>query len=654
MKNTQIKDDLLELRNIILDYARYYSIGAVEKTKELAKVISIKWSKLSLKKKVISILVALGIATGSAVLSTGADTVNLSKSLIKDLEEQGYDLSTEELAYLYGDYEKLSKKDRKEVKDVYVDVKDNHVDDKELEKLITEGHNIGLIVEPTDYTYSSIYQTIDYIKALVSKYNIKLGIYYDISKYIGRDDTRRANALLGAEFVLKLEANGIYAGFIGTNEELEKFTFDYQKHNESHSIDLSDKIVVCDKHDKADDLDGVYHSVADSDGRIVSNFDMDKTISNAKLNDDEDYIEDFVYTVRRGDTLYGIAQAFNLKTVDLATYNNMDMGDTLIVGTKLVIPNQYAFDFSDYQEYIVKSGDKLISIANKFGVSFTDLVRFNHIIDEDKIYVGQTLKIPVVKSHDNKTDTTATKNENDAEEIINSNGMNIVKGIDVSSWQGKIDWERVSEQVDFAIVKYSNNMRNVNGQMVYHKFFKDSQADANIKGCKENGVPYGLYVIAESLNYEENMKYYKDVVRDLIDNDVTCDLPIYLDFEQSSVAKSGITDWDGYVTKAKGIFEAAGYKVSIYINSSDFNKFSKITCLNSKDFWITCPSTYNNHYNYSNFGKDGFELVYFPDSKGIIKQYTQYGKIDGINGNVDFNVASASLIKDAKKSNTLR
>ena len=62
--------------------------------------------------------------------------------------------------------------------------------------------------------------------------------------------------------------------------------------------------------------------------------------------------------------------------------------------------------------------------------------------------------------------------------------MSILKGIDVSYAQGNISWNKVknSKAVDFAIIRGGYGRNNI-----------DSKAIQNIEGCKNNGIPFGLY-----------------------------------------------------------------------------------------------------------------------------------------------------------------
>lgn len=118
-----------------------------------------------------------------------------------------------------------------------------------------------------------------------------------------------------------------------------------------------------------------------------------------------------VYNVKPGDTLTGIAKTFNVSITDLKRANNMS-NDTIRVGQVLNLPGATAAAETppapakaaepaetkvSTKTYTVKSGDRLIFIAKKFGVSQEDLVAFNKIKDPSKLQIGQSLKIPTKK-----------------------------------------------------------------------------------------------------------------------------------------------------------------------------------------------------------------------------------------------------------------
>ena len=132
------------------------------------------------------------------------------------------------------------------------------------------------------------------------------------------------------------------------------------------------------------------------------------------------------YTVKSGDAVGLIADWFNVRTSDLRYWNNIN-GNLIRVGQRLTVyvpknreehykavaqsrsaksssannqqtarttAAQNVADDSNYEYYVVKSGDNLWTIAQKYpGVSNEDILRLNNITDARRIRPGQRLKI---------------------------------------------------------------------------------------------------------------------------------------------------------------------------------------------------------------------------------------------------------------------
>ena len=82
------------------------------------------------------------------------------------------------------------------------------------------------------------------------------------------------------------------------------------------------------------------------------------------------------YTVKAGDTLYGIAKFYGLSVDELKRLNNLT-SNTLSIGQKLKIKETGDASESD-EYYIVKSGDSLYKIANLFGITVDELKQANN------------------------------------------------------------------------------------------------------------------------------------------------------------------------------------------------------------------------------------------------------------------------------------
>lgn len=102
------------------------------------------------------------------------------------------------------------------------------------------------------------------------------------------------------------------------------------------------------------------------------------------------------YTVKSGDTLSGIALKFGVTVAQLQSWNNISDPDKIYVGQVLTIKAGQSNHSETPDTYIIQSGDTLSGIAQKFGVTVSQLQSWNSISNPNKIYVGQ--KIIVYKN----------------------------------------------------------------------------------------------------------------------------------------------------------------------------------------------------------------------------------------------------------------
>lgn len=109
-----------------------------------------------------------------------------------------------------------------------------------------------------------------------------------------------------------------------------------------------------------------------------------------------------IYIVEKGDSIYKISKKFGVSMQCIREANSL-YSDKLLVGQKLIIPASCdktqpsgCANLSTGGEklYVVVSGDNISTIAKKFGVKSSDIIRVNNLQNPDKLKVGQQLKIP--------------------------------------------------------------------------------------------------------------------------------------------------------------------------------------------------------------------------------------------------------------------
>lgn len=199
----------------------------------------------------------------------------------------------------------------------------------------------------------------------------------------------------------------------------------------------------------------------------------------------------------------------------------------------------------------------------------------------------------------------------------------MIKGIDVSSWQGNIDWNRVrASGIDFAIIKAGGSDAG---------FYKDKRFEQNVKGAAEAGVHVGAYYFVGPLCNSAEAGALDAYKFHQIIKDFTLNYPVYIDFEAPSGRdKQGNTD-AAYAFCS--YMESLGYYAGIY--ASDVSGFKDRLIpdqLVRFDKWAAKYSTYEPCV-IKNWG---------------MWQYSSKGSVPGISGYVDMNYSRndyAEIIK---------
>ena len=135
----------------------------------------------------------------------------------------------------------------------------------------------------------------------------------------------------------------------------------------------------------------VEHPVQTQNGRIVYN----RKYGNIPKGS---YTGGSTYTVKRGDTLWGIAKKFGVTVSAVVNANNIRNPNLIYVGEVFIIPHMTSAESSGYTLYTVRRGDTLWGISRKFGTSINSIVALNGIKNPNLIYAGEVFKIPSARS----------------------------------------------------------------------------------------------------------------------------------------------------------------------------------------------------------------------------------------------------------------
>ena len=198
--------------------------------------------------------------------------------------------------------------------------------------------------------------------------------------------------------------------------------------------------------------------------------------------------------------------------------------------------------------------------------------------------------------------------------MVSSNG---ILGIDVSKWNGSIDWNAVKNSgVSYVIIRcgYRGSSQ---GSLV-----EDPKYRTNIQGATSAGLKVGVYFFTQAINEIEAVEE-ASMVLSLVKG-YKISYPIFLDVESSGGRADGISKATRTeVCKAFcQTIKNSGYTAGIYANKTWLNNYIDAGQLGAYRIWLAqyaAKPTYSGRYD--------------------IWQYSSKGKVGGISGNVDMNLS---------------
>lgn len=193
-----------------------------------------------------------------------------------------------------------------------------------------------------------------------------------------------------------------------------------------------------------------------------------------------------------------------------------------------------------------------------------------------------------------------------------------IHGIDVSKYQGDIDWKLVKDSgVSFACLRAIQG--NTNRQI-------DPTFEQNLAGCIENKIDYSCYIYAYAQTHNR-ARYEADLVINLLGDRK---MPIWYDLEDSSLIPLGKDSIEGVAMSFIGECKDAGFDVGIYCNKNWYENYISDFLKNRFKFWIA-------RYPKDDYGQIKESLK--PTWKNVVAwQYSSKGQVPGINGNVDMDI----------------
>lgn len=190
-------------------------------------------------------------------------------------------------------------------------------------------------------------------------------------------------------------------------------------------------------------------------------------------------------------------------------------------------------------------------------------------------------------------------------------------GIDVSKWNGNIDWNKVKNNgVNFVIIRCGYRGSSA-GALI-----EDPKFRANIKGAQAAGLRVGVYFFSQAVNEVEAVEEASMCIN--LCKGYSLSFPIYIDVEGSNGRGDTISasQRTANIKAFCGTVQSAGYRAGVYSNKTWFTKNINTASLTNYKIWL---AQYAANVSYTATRYDMW-------------QYTSKGSVSGISGNVDMNI----------------
>lgn len=332
------------------------------------------------------------------------------------------------------------------------------------------------------------------------------------------------------------------------------------------------------------------------DDYVINTTSLGKKEIKFQFKNDQNIIVPYEYEIEVIDTVQPVVWLSNVYQVTKGS--NINLTDKILCGDnqdnkpKCTVEGNYDFNTVGDYPLLFKAEDKSGNITEKQFVL--------RVIEPSNTNAPRTTVEPTY------TDFNQAKNQykTDKTQI----------GIDVSGWQGEIDFEKIKNAgVEFIMIRVGGT-RGTNGEYFVDKYFK-----RNIEEANKYGIKAGIYFYSYANSKESAMKDAKWVIKQIKDYDI--DLPIAFDWEEWAYFNDYNLSFFGLTSMAESFLETiedAGYEGMLYSSKS---YLENIWLPTKYDIWLA-------HYTIQTNYQGKYKLW----------QLCENGKIDGIDGAVDINV----------------
>ncbi len=300
-------------------------------------------------------------------------------------------------------------------------------------------------------------------------------------------------------------------------------------------------------------------------------------------------------------------QSFFVELEGLGEYKDLDKDGVIYIGG--LAAGEYYVELLPIEGYRVPVNETRVRVKDKVEYVAIDDISLLIMTEDD---------IDAEAEDTGEADALADADRTEIQKLQKSTANSRV-GIDVSKWNGEIDWDKVRNSgVEFAIVR-AGYRGSVTGALVEDPYFA-----ANMKGAAASKMPVGVYFFTQAVNEVEAVEEASAVLR--LVKEYQLDYPIFIDTEGAG----GNGRADGLDVETRTLvceafcrtIENAGYEAGSSASRNWYNNNLHADALEKYCIWLAeyrSAPLYQGYYQ--------------------MWQYTSKGSIDGIEGNVDMNVS---------------
>jgi GH25 family lysozyme M1 (1,4-beta-N-acetylmuramidase) len=400
-------------------------------------------------------------------------------------------------------------------------------------------------------------------------------------------------------YAVVVNFNKLWSDNSNTNDDTDNVEEQYiEEDGKVHGADLSAFLSDDDFFDK----ETVVNENVDENGNILQNISL--TASSVERDIRIKIVDD------EGNPVTG--KNFAVRVEDKGIYIDDDMKGIIVISD--MEPGQYSVTLNEMDGFVVPQSPLTVKV--KSIVSYTaidDISYFLHAESEVDMLKEDTQD----KNMDSEDyDDTQYKTLLDIEED-RDNAIEL--GIDVSKWNGDIDWDVVkAEGVDFAIIRCGYRGSS-SGWLIEDPYFYK-----NIQGAKKAGIKVGIYFFTQATDLVEAVEEASAAVSLL--GDIELDYPVYIDTEGAGgngrADNLDVSTRTAIVNAFCQTIKDSGLEAGVYASRNWYYNNLNTSEIDDYNIWL---AEYRQSPEYT--------------GKYDMWQYTSSGTVSGIEGRVDLDIS---------------